>query len=105
MRERGWTSRDLAREVLARGGGTSISSNESRLIQFLGNRSATDDDMVPNNTALMPAINEVFGIAPPSIYDPEDPLCQIKAWIDASWPKLDEKIRDVVMTLLKPTQL
>lgn len=57
------------------------------LQQFLGKE---DEEPVPSNTTLMPWINRVLGLPPPSHFDPTSPLSRLHAALDANWDRVPE---------------
>lgn len=77
-----------------------ISATSGGLSQFLG---PADEPEVPSNTHLMPAINKAMGIAPPTIYDPEDPLLQLKSRIDSLWRSMSKDERERFLKAMEAT--
>lgn len=55
----------------------------------------------PSNTEHMPAINKVVGFAPPPICDPDDPLAEIKALLDAARDSLSPNTLEAIKMLLR----
>jgi len=72
-------------------------ATSASLSQFLGPEGETP---AGSNTSLMPAINKLFGIAPPPICDPLDPLSQLRDRLAARWAKLSDREQKMLETLL-----
>ncbi len=82
--DRGWTYAQFAKEVAKRG--HKVSSQA--LHKLLGN---VDEDPVPSNTTLMPAINRALGLPTPSHFDPTTPLSLLHAALDANWDRIPDE--------------
>lgn len=78
--KRKWTYARFAAEVTRRG----MKVSGQALHKLLGNE---DEEPVPSNTTLMPAINKVLGLPLPSHFDPTSPLARLHAALDANWDR------------------
>lgn len=81
--KRKWTYARFAAEVTKRG----TKATSQALHKLLGNE---DEDPVPSNTTLMPAINKALGLPQPPHFDPTTPLARLHAALDANWDRASE---------------
>lgn len=74
----------------------SLPATSGGLSQFFGSEGETPE---PSNTALMPALNQVFGIAPPPVCRPDDDLMQIFDALAARFDVMTPTERDLLRTM------
>ena len=95
LEDKGWSLARLAAEM--KRAVPSVSITDAAISQFLG---PEDAPAGPSNTAHMPAINKVFGIPPPPVCDPLDPIAQIRDRFTERWLTLDDRERRAIHALL-----
>lgn len=91
MKELGLTLASLASAIKRIDPGLPASSGG--LSQFFG----TEDEIPePSNTALMPALNQILGIAPPPVCQPDDEVEQILDLLRVRFSSMSPQERDML---------
>jgi hypothetical protein len=90
LASRKWTQQRLVDEM-KRADRSLTKITTSTITQFLG---PDDEDPMPSNSALLPAMNKALGIAPPPVSDPASPLSQFKDRLDERWNQLSDRGRE-----------
>jgi hypothetical protein len=96
MQARGWTQQKLVDEM-KRVDRSLTTISTATITDFLG---PEGDTPIPSNSKLLPAMNKVFGIAPPPVCDPTDELAQIRDRFSARWAKLTAREQRMLLELL-----
>jgi hypothetical protein len=97
LKARGWTQQRLVDEM-KRADRTLTTISTATITEFLGPEDVTPS---PSNSKLLPAINKVFGIAPPPVCNPTDELAQIVDRFRERWGKMTDRERRALLELLK----
>jgi len=92
LKRRRWSLQVFADRLKRAGAKTTTSA----LSQFLGRE---DETPKPSNTALMPAMNEVLGIAPPPVCDPTDELAQLVDRVRKGFGDLSPREQRLVISI------
>jgi hypothetical protein len=96
IKRRGWTQEEFAERIARASPGTTVTT--AGISQLLGRE---DEEPKPSNTTLMPAINRALGVAPPPLCDPTDEMTQIRDMFVATWPRLSDRDRRLLATILE----
>lgn len=96
LRKKKWVLQDLV-DAIKRVDRTRTTLTTSTLSQFLGPEDVAPQ---PSNSTLLPAINKVFGIAPPPVCEPTDEIAQVRDRFMARWNQLNRRERDALLALL-----
>ena len=91
MKELGLTLESLA-QALKRIDST-LPASSGGLSQFFGKEDATPE---PSNTALLPAFNQIFGIPPPPVCQPDDEISQLLDALRARFETMSQAERDLL---------
>lgn len=100
IRERGWTLQILADEIKRADRSLPTTISTATLSDLLGPEDAA---AAPSNTRLLPAINKVFGIAPPPVCDPTDEMQQLVEKFRRAWQQATPNERALVTAFLGGT--